>query len=563
MTPHELTGLDIMREQYGLRGAGQTVVVIDSGIAYDHVALGGGIGPGFRVVGGWDFTSESDADPYDDAPRGGHGTHVAGIIGATGIGVAPAVDIVALRVFDDQGFSSFTMVENALRWVHEHRTDFANPITTVNLSIGAEGNSNVPPAWSTIEDELSQLEAEGIFITAAAGNEFTKYSSPGLEYPAASSHVVPAMSVDSEGQLSYFSQRHPRAIGAPGRMINSTIPDYAGNRDGVPNDFQLRSGTNMAAPYLAGASVLVREAMELVGDTNVQQSAIYETIYETADTIWDSATNQSYRRLNIRAAIDAVIPDDEYGSSAATAHDMGELETGMHFEGLIGAIDDVDCFVFRAIQNGTVTVQTSPTHNLTPHWSITDENNTPILETASELITLTVTAGSRYFLDLSSSSGIGRFAISITPSSGTMGDYNRDGIVSAADFTVWRDTLGSTADLRADGNLDGTIETGDFEVWKSAYQELVTSIALGDFDRDGRISAADYTVWRDSLGSTVDLRADADQNGVVEQGDYEIWKARFAASNMAGIQSVPEPTSLILAVGLFLTLLLPLRDRRF
>ncbi|MCA9106473.1 MAG: S8 family serine peptidase, partial [Planctomycetales bacterium] len=92
-----------LANRYGLTGAGQTVAVIDSGIAYDHVALGGGYGN--RVVGGWDF-AEGDADPYDDGPAGFHGTHVAGIIGsddATYQGVAPGADLVALRVFNDAG----------------------------------------------------------------------------------------------------------------------------------------------------------------------------------------------------------------------------------------------------------------------------------------------------------------------------------------------------------------------------------------------------------------------------------------------------------------------------
>src|SRR5206468_6337446 len=90
---------------FGLTGAGQTVAVIDSGIAYDHPALGGGLGTNYRVVGGWDF-AENDANPYDDGPAGSHGTHVAGIIGSTDSrnpGVATGVDLVSLRVFDDQG----------------------------------------------------------------------------------------------------------------------------------------------------------------------------------------------------------------------------------------------------------------------------------------------------------------------------------------------------------------------------------------------------------------------------------------------------------------------------
>src|SRR5687768_10301846 len=62
-TAHDLTGFTSALSNYGLTGKGQTVVVIDSGIAYDHLALGSGFGSNYRVVGGWDF-AENDANPY-------------------------------------------------------------------------------------------------------------------------------------------------------------------------------------------------------------------------------------------------------------------------------------------------------------------------------------------------------------------------------------------------------------------------------------------------------------------------------------------------------------------
>jgi subtilisin family serine protease len=98
---HNLTGWFNVKNNYGFTGRGQTVAVIDSGIAYNHYALGGGFGSNYRVVGGWDFTEENDANPYDDGASGSHGTHVSGIIGssdATNTGVAPGVDLRLMRV---------------------------------------------------------------------------------------------------------------------------------------------------------------------------------------------------------------------------------------------------------------------------------------------------------------------------------------------------------------------------------------------------------------------------------------------------------------------------------
>ncbi|MEO2044976.1 MAG: S8 family serine peptidase, partial [Pirellulales bacterium] len=253
---HNQTGLSTVRADYAFMGRGQTVAVIDSGIAYDHFALGGGFGSGYRVVGGWDFTGENDNDPYDDGPSGSHGTHVSGIVGAdsgSNTGVAPEVDLVGLRVFDDAGAGFFSWVENALDWVHTNRDNFDNPITAVNLSLGVSGwNADTIPSWAMLEDEFAQLEADGIFIAVSAGNSFTSYNTPGLSYPAASSHVIPVMSVDDSGLLSYFSQRHARAIAAPGRGIVSTVPDYAGNNNSTTDDYASFSGTSMASPYIAG-----------------------------------------------------------------------------------------------------------------------------------------------------------------------------------------------------------------------------------------------------------------------------------------------------------------------
>ena len=69
---HDEYGVTYAQDAFGFNGSGQTVAVIDSGIAYDHFALGGGLGAGYRVVGGRDFTEENDADPYDDRPAGFH-----------------------------------------------------------------------------------------------------------------------------------------------------------------------------------------------------------------------------------------------------------------------------------------------------------------------------------------------------------------------------------------------------------------------------------------------------------------------------------------------------------
>lgn len=407
---HALTGLDTVRNAYGFTGRGQTVAIIDSGIAYDHQALGGGFGSSYRVVGGWDF-AENDSNPYDDGPAGFHGTHVAGIVGssnATYRGVAHGVDLVALRVFDDSGAGYFSWTEQALQWVHAHRNDFANPITTVNLSLGTNWNADTPPNWAMLEDEFAQLKADGIFISVSAGNSFTSYNAAGLSYPASSPHVVPVASVDNSGSLSYFSQRNSRVIAAPGRSVISTVPDYVNGADGVINDFAAASGTSMAAPYVAGAAALVREAMQFVGYTGITQDTIYDHLRNTADVIHDSVTNADYFRLHVQRAIESLMPADDYGSSAGTAHSLGTVNSSASFEGIIGRLDDVDYFRFTSSQTGRITFTTTTSNDQTLDASL-------VGGTASingNQISFDVVAGQSYTLSFASPDAITRYEVS-------------------------------------------------------------------------------------------------------------------------------------------------------
>jgi hypothetical protein len=140
------------------------------------------------------------------------------------------------------------------------------------------------------------------------------------------------------------------------------------------------------------------------------------------------------------------------------------------------------------------------------------------------------------------------------------GDYNGDGQADAADYTVWRDTLGSTNDMSADGSGDGTVGPEDYNVWKiaaSASSAVVTIV--GDYSGDGEVDAADYSVWRDTLGSTINIAADGSGNGTVGPEDYNVWKSHFgqyvvksSVGTLPGPFAVPEPSSAILVLTVVL-----------
>ncbi|WP_186776174.1 S8 family peptidase [Rubripirellula reticaptiva] len=300
-----------LRETVNLTGAGQTVAVIDSGVAWDHVALKSdialpGFGPGYRVVGGWDF-AENDSDPYDDGPAGYHGTHVAGVLaGNTNdfVGVAPEADIVSLRVFDDNGYSELEWIESALQWVHANQHSFESPITTVNLSVGAAlSDANRVVAMDMLEDEFALLRQDNILVFAAAGNFFDDGDDDtGLLYPASSPFVVPVSSTDPDGSLSDFAQRESGIFATGGRQIVSSVPDHVFGWDGKVDDFAGLDGTSMATPQIAGASMLVRQAM--IGEgLSPTANDILERMRDSSIEQIDPTSGLTYRTFDLATAV--------------------------------------------------------------------------------------------------------------------------------------------------------------------------------------------------------------------------------------------------------------------
>jgi minor extracellular serine protease Vpr len=174
-----MTGADIAQNELGLTGAGVKVAVMDTGIDYDHPDLGGGFGPGFRVVTGYDFVG----DAYDAAGSGGaliphpdndpddcngHGTHVAGIVGASGNpanggarGVAPGVTYGAYRVFGCNGSTDTDIMLAAMERALNDGMD------VLNMSIGAAFQTW--PQYPTAVGADALVDA-GMIVVTSIGN---------------------------------------------------------------------------------------------------------------------------------------------------------------------------------------------------------------------------------------------------------------------------------------------------------------------------------------------------------------------------------------------------------
>ncbi len=199
----------------------------------------------FDLLGALDENGEFNPD-LAAGDGNGHGTHVAGTIGAIAdgqgvAGVAPNVSLHAIRVLGDDGSGSFSDILLGLEYVAEHPE-----IRVVNMSLGGPMGPGMEPIARAIE----HLEENGVVVCIAAGNETqdTENVSPAgfdLGIVVSAYSVFPAAEGFEDAGFAWFSNFGDEVdIAAPGDYINSTWPG---------GDYLPLSGTSMATPHVAGA----------------------------------------------------------------------------------------------------------------------------------------------------------------------------------------------------------------------------------------------------------------------------------------------------------------------
>ncbi len=240
-------------------GGDVTVAIIDSGVDLGHPDLrsnlwtnageiaGNGAdddGNGFvDDVHGYDFVA-GDGDPSDEH---GHGTHVAGVLGARGnnaigvSGVAQRARLMVLRVLDARNDGNTTWLASAIGYA------VANGARVINVSLNTRTDD--PQVAAAIE----RARVADVLVVVSAGNDGADLGAQ-PSYPACSPspNVITVGAIGRSGRRSSFSNR--------GRCVDVTAPGegiVATERGG---GYESRSGTSMAAPQVAGVAVLALAA---------------------------------------------------------------------------------------------------------------------------------------------------------------------------------------------------------------------------------------------------------------------------------------------------------------
>jgi serine protease len=252
-------------------GAGITVAVVDTGIAYEEYNS-------FKqspelhttnFVDGWDFIN-NDAHPNDD---NGHGTHVASILaggtnnGFGGAGIAPEARLMPIKVLGADGTGPTSLLAEGVRYAADEGAQ------VINVSLGTTQHSEA------LREAVQYARGKGCVVVAAAGND----GSNNPVYPAAYAGVISVGATRFDGQRAFYSNYGATlSVVAPGGD-----PKVDQNNDGF-NDgilqqtfsrerpdqfgFYFKAGTSQAAPHVAGVAALVMSAQPGLTPDRVQEA---------------------------------------------------------------------------------------------------------------------------------------------------------------------------------------------------------------------------------------------------------------------------------------------------
>ena len=267
------------------------VAMLDTGVKYTLADLQA------HFVPGYDFVN-NDADPTDD---NGHGTTVAGVLGATannstGIaGLCWQCSLMPVKVLDSAGNGDYATLANGITWATDHGAD------VINMSLVGAADS------STLHNAVIYAHNHGVVLVGAAGNN----SSTAPYYPAAYPEVLGVAGTQSDDTLYSWSDSGSWVkIAAPGCNYSTMISGSYGNF----------CGTSSATPVAAGIVALLRSAAPSA--TNSQIEAALES---SAVKI---GTATSCGRIDAAAALTALSSGATSAACASTSGSTGGTTSG-------------------------------------------------------------------------------------------------------------------------------------------------------------------------------------------------------------------------------------------
>lgn len=435
----------------GATGSGADVAIIDSGIDSDHPDLEPNLGSGTAFV----KARGPYARSWDD--DNGHGTHCAGIAGASDdgngvVGTSTAATLHAVKVLGSDGSGSWSDVAAGIEYTADQGWDVGS------MSLGG-GTSR------TVRDACRYAADRGVLLVAAAGNDGSNVDGSA---PATYSTVMAISATNRRDDLASFSNYGDDIeLAAPGVDIRSTYPG---------GGYETLSGTSMACPHVSGAAAIL-----MAGGKSSAEAR--ETLTTTAEDIQLGEAYQGSGLLDVEAAWGDGSADTAAPTAPSDLRSPGQTDTTVDLEWTASSDDGTGVDHYNVYVDGT-----------------NDATATGTSTTVSGL-----SAGTTYEFSVTAVDGAGNESDHSNAITATTDAATND--PPTASFTASRKGRSSnvTLDGSASSDPDGSIASYAWDVGADGSSDYAGRIVEADVPRnaDVLLTVTDDEGRTDSITKTV------------------------------------------------------------
>ncbi|MBS3078996.1 S8 family serine peptidase [Candidatus Pacearchaeota archaeon] len=293
-----------------LTGLGETVCIVDTGTNFSHPDLVGKNKTACLI----DCIGKACIENCSKTDDHGHGTHVAGIVGASGgiSGVAINISMIGVKVLNSVGSGSFDDVAAAINWCINNANNYNISVITMSLGTDCDNNPELcytsycdsQPVSSLVTPAINNATNYNISVIIASGNEgqTAKVSAPACVTNA----TTVGATTKADAMWSSTNRNSLVDLLAPGGSINSTRWNPSSCRAGwtCAGNYAIVSGTSMATPHVAGAFAIINQLYKLQSNRDATPSEIQNLLNITGKNIDDSSgSGLNFSRIDIYSAV--------------------------------------------------------------------------------------------------------------------------------------------------------------------------------------------------------------------------------------------------------------------
>jgi hypothetical protein len=278
-----------------ITGINETICILDTGINFSHPDLIGKNKTQCNVNCIEQSPCDVNCSSYDDD---GHGTHVAGIVSANGgiKGVSIQTGLIGVKVLNASGEGYTDVLVRGIQWCIDNSTKYNISVITMSLGTDILNNTYCDSDYPSITEAINNATSKNISVIAATGNNG---NTTHISSPACIKNVTAVGATNkTDAMYSQSNRNNMTDLLAPG--VNITSTNYTGG-------YEIKTGTSMSTPHVAGAFALIRQFFRLQNLRIPTPFEIQDILNKSGVLINDEAeSGYNFTRIDVYSAIKSI-----------------------------------------------------------------------------------------------------------------------------------------------------------------------------------------------------------------------------------------------------------------